>query len=62
MDEAVKIFKLNIDRHPNSWNCYDSYAEALALSGEKNKAKKYYKKALELAPENQKDRIRKEIE
>ena len=62
MDDALNIFKLNSDRHPNSWNCYDSYAEALARDGKSEEAMKNYKKALELAPENQKGRIRKEIE
>jgi len=62
MDDALKIFKFNIDRHPNSWNCFDSYAEALTRDGKSEEAIKNYKKALELAPENQKGRIRKELE
>lgn len=62
IDEALKIFKLNINRHENSWNCYDSYADALNRAGKNKEAIKNYKKALELAPENQKERIRKEID
>ena len=61
-DEALEIFEMNINRHQNSWNCYDSYADALIRAGKNEEAIKNYKKALELAPENQKERIRKEIE
>ncbi len=62
IDEALKIFELNINRHPSSWNCYDSYGDALIRAGKKDEAVINYKKALELAPENQKERIRKVIE
>jgi len=62
IDEALKIFKMNINRHKKSWNCYDSYADALNRAGKNEEANNNYKKALELAPENQKDRIRKEME
>lgn len=61
IDEALKIFKLNINRHQKSWNCYDSYADALNRAGKNKEAIKNYKKALELAPENQKERIREEM-
>ena len=61
IDEALKIFKLNINRHQKSWNCYDSYADALNRAGKNEEAIKNYKKALELAPENQKERINKLI-
>lgn len=57
IDEALKYFKMNIDRHPDSWNVYDSYGEALNRKGDKKGAVEYYNKALELAPENQKSRI-----
>jgi Protein of unknown function (DUF2911)/Tetratricopeptide repeat len=57
IDEALKYFKMNIERHPESWNCYDSYGEALSNKGDKKGAKEYYQKALQLAPEIQKSRI-----
>ena len=57
LDEAIKIFKLNIDRHPESWNCYDSLGEALAEDGDNEGAKENYDKAYEMAPETQKARI-----
>jgi tetratricopeptide (TPR) repeat protein len=57
LDEAIKIFKLNIERHPESWNVYDSLGEALANKGDIKAAKENYEKAYEMAPENQKARI-----
>ena len=61
IDEALTVFEFNVDKNPESWNVYDSYAEAFALKGNIEKAKKYYETALEKAPEDQKDRIRKMI-
>jgi tetratricopeptide (TPR) repeat protein len=57
IDEAIKFFKLNIKRFPDSWNTYDSLAEALATKDDKARAIKNYKKALNMAPANQKERI-----
>ena len=62
INEALEIFKLNKERYPNSWNCFDSYADALIKNDNKEEAIANYKKALELAPEDQKERIRKTIE
>ncbi len=62
IDEALEVFKLNITRHSKSWNCYDSYAEALMRANKKEEAIRNYRKALKLAPENQKERIKKEME
>jgi tetratricopeptide (TPR) repeat protein len=57
MDDALKIFELNIERFPDSWNTYDSYGEALSNKGDKEGAKEYYEKAYEMAPDQQKTRI-----
>jgi Flp pilus assembly protein TadD len=57
LDDAIKIFELNIKKHPESWNTYDSLGEALANKGDKEGAKKYYEKAYEMAPAAQKARI-----
>jgi predicted negative regulator of RcsB-dependent stress response len=57
LDDALKIFKLNIDKFPESWNTYDSYGEAWANKGDKKKAIKNYEKALQMAPAPQKGRI-----
>jgi cytochrome c-type biogenesis protein CcmH/NrfG len=37
---------------PAAFNTWDSLAEALMVSGDKESAIKYYKKSLELNPEN----------
>lgn len=52
LDEAVAIFKLNVDEFPKSANVYDSYGEALLKKGNKEEAIVNYKKSLELNPRN----------
>ena len=46
------MFRLNVKEFPESWNAYDSYADALRENNEKQKAIENYKKSLELNPEN----------
>ncbi len=53
INEALAIFKLNIDAFPKSSNVYDSYGEALLKNGEKEKGIENYKKSIELNPANQ---------
>lgn len=62
VDKAIEIFKMNINKHPDSWNVYDSLAEAFGKKGNKEDAIKYYNIALEKSPENQKERINKAIQ
>jgi tetratricopeptide (TPR) repeat protein len=58
LDKAIGIFKLNIERHPDSWNVYDSLGEAYAQKGETKLAIEYYQKALDMVKlDNQKKRI-----
>lgn len=57
-DEAIKVFEKNTIDHPDSWNVWDSLAEGLLTTGDKVKSKQLYEKALSMAPENQKDRIK----
>ena len=57
IDEAIKIFELNVKRFPEAFNVYDSLGEALNNKGDKKGAKENYEKAYELAPANQKARI-----
>ena len=52
-EDALKIFKLNIELYPESWNPYDSYGEGLLRSGDKENGIKFYKKSLELNPDNE---------
>ena len=54
---AIAIFKTNVEKNPDSWNVYDSLAEALVIDGDKKGAKENYKKALSMAPDGQKKRI-----
>ncbi len=51
--EAIEIFKLNVEAYPESWNVYDSLGEAYMNDGQKELAIKYYKKSLELNPDNE---------
>lgn len=51
-DEALKVFRLYVDLYPKSGNAYDSYAETLALTGNKQESIKNYKRSLELNPKN----------
>lgn len=55
--EAITIFKENIKHYPSDWNVYESLAEALAETGNKEEAIKYYEKVYEKAPDSQKPRI-----
>jgi putative intracellular protease/amidase len=51
--DAIKVFMLNVNAFPESWNVYDSAAEAYMLNGENQTAVKYYKKSLEINPDNE---------
>lgn len=59
LEKALKVFALNVKRFPDSWNVYDSLADAYARIGKKKEAVKQYQEALSRAPEDQKDRIRR---
>ena len=60
--EAIEIFKLNVKEHPNSWNVYDSLAEAYAAQGDKKQAVNYYNIALKkVDQQHQKTRITQTI-
>jgi tetratricopeptide (TPR) repeat protein len=50
---ALAIFKLNVQEYPDSWNVYDSMAEGFEQSGDVQNAIDYYKKSIELNPENE---------
>ena len=53
IENAIAIFKLNVDVFPNSSNVYDSYGEALLKGGDKEKAIENYLKSVELNPGNE---------
>lgn len=50
-DDAIILFKLNVEVYPESANVYDSLGEAYMKSGQEDQAIKNYKKALEIDPE-----------
>lgn len=50
--KALDIFKLNTALHPQSWNAYDSEAEGFEDTGDTGNAITYYKRSLELNPNN----------
>ena len=52
-EEALQVFKLNVDEFPEGFNVYDSYAEALMNLGQKDAAIKNYRKSVEMNPANQ---------
>ncbi len=61
-DEAIALFQRNVKEHPDSWNAYDSLAEAFAAKGDKAQAAANYKKALEkVKAEDQRTRIQVEL-
>ncbi len=58
MEEAIKIFKLNVETYPESFNVWDSLGEAYMKNDEYEIAIKQYKKSLELNPQNKNAEIR----
>ncbi len=52
-EDALKIFKLNTELYPNSFNTYDSYGECLIKVGRMEEGIAAYMKSLELNPKNE---------
>ena len=52
LPEALAYLKLNVEFYPNSWNTYDSLAEAYLANGDKELAIVNYKKSLQMNPKN----------
>ncbi len=50
MDEALEMFKLNVELYPESANVYDSLGDASEQQGNKAEAIKNYEKALQIDP------------
>jgi tetratricopeptide (TPR) repeat protein len=53
LDGALEIFRLNTEYFPDAFNTWDSLAEAYMNKGESELAIEYYRKSLELNPDNQ---------
>lgn len=52
IDEALEVFTQNTEDFPQSWNVWDSLAEAYMDKDDKERAIKYYEKSLQLNPAN----------
>lgn len=50
--DAIEVFRLNVEEHPQSANTYDSLGEAYAAAGDKEQAIKNYQRSVELNPGN----------
>jgi tetratricopeptide (TPR) repeat protein len=50
--ETIEIFKINVAKFPKSSNAYDSLAEAYMTDNQKDLAKRYYQRSLDLDPGN----------
>lgn len=50
--DAIEIFKLNVDAYPNSANVYDSLADGYVAAGERELAIRFSEKALEMLRTN----------
>ncbi|MCB2208267.1 MAG: serine hydrolase [Bacteroidetes bacterium] len=51
-EDAKKIFVLNIESYPDSWQVYNNMAEAYAKSGDADSAIMLYQRSLTMKPEN----------
>ena len=49
-DEAIEVFKLNVEFYPKSANVYDSLGDAYRDAGRKEDAVKAYEKTLSIDP------------
>ena len=52
LTDAIEIFKLSVEAYPQSYNTYDSLAEAYMDHGDRDLAIQNYRKSLELNPAN----------
>jgi tetratricopeptide (TPR) repeat protein len=52
VEDAIKLFALNAEQFPGSANVWDSLAEAHRKAGHRDLAVEYYRKSLEIDPEN----------
>jgi CubicO group peptidase (beta-lactamase class C family) len=52
VEEAIEVFKMNVEDHPDSSNAYDSLGEAYMTRGDKELAVRNYRRSLELNRDN----------
>ena len=52
VEEAIRIFQLNVEAYPDSWNVHDGLGEAYMAAGQTGLAIQSYEKSLEINPDN----------
>ncbi|MCX8532713.1 serine hydrolase [Chryseobacterium luquanense] len=53
LNDATKVFELNVKENPNSGDAFDSLGEGYFIAGKYDISKKHYLKSLELNPKNE---------
>jgi tetratricopeptide (TPR) repeat protein len=53
IDDAITLFRLNVETYPKSWNVYDSLAEAYMEDKQYDLAVKFYNVSIEINPDNE---------
>lgn len=62
-EKAIETFKMNAEKHPDSWNVYDSLGEGYQAIGNREAALENYEKALGLVKDAaNKDRLKKTVQ
>jgi tetratricopeptide (TPR) repeat protein len=52
VDSAIRMFRINVELFPDSWNVYDSLGEALLGADQPDEAAAMYERSLALNPDN----------
>jgi tetratricopeptide (TPR) repeat protein len=52
IEEAIELFKLNVEMYPKGFNTYDSLGEAYMVHGDRRLAITNYRKSVALNPAN----------
>ncbi len=53
VEDAIQVFKLEVQEYPKYWNAYDSLGEAYMKAKQNDLAIQNYEKSVELKPDNQ---------
>jgi glyoxylase-like metal-dependent hydrolase (beta-lactamase superfamily II) len=52
VEQAIRMFRINVELFPESWNVYDSLGDALLRAGSTDEAMAMYERSLVLNPDN----------